>query len=86
MAGEEPGTGSADVCELLQPAQGPGVTGALPAESEEEVELANTKSVSPRSSRLSINEVLHKIWGIIRVNWYPLKPTLKIVYNAILGA
>lgn len=45
MAGEEPGTGSADVCELLQPAQGPGVTGALPAESEEEVELANTKSV-----------------------------------------
>lgn len=54
MAGEEPGTGSTDICELLQPAQGPGVTGTLPAEFEEEVELAINNWASPRARRLSI--------------------------------
>lgn len=49
MAGEEPGTGSADVCKLLQPAKSPGVTGTLLAESEEEVELANNNTVRPKA-------------------------------------
>lgn len=59
MAGKEPGTRSADIRELLQSAQSPGVTGTLPAESEEEVELANTNWVSPRARQLSINYVLY---------------------------
>lgn len=55
LAGEEPGTGSTDICELLQPAQGTGVTGTLPAEFEEEVELAINNWVSPRARRLFFN-------------------------------
>lgn len=61
MAVEEPGTGSTDICELLQPAQGPGVTGTLPAEFEEEVELAINNWVSPRARQLFINYSYKKV-------------------------